>query len=237
MRKLAPTLTHLIKGLVLFSVLLIVPSSLVGASVTFAQFKQADNGNNFVWNNTGANSTLDAIAQVKFVFLLSALPPALLVDQDAELEFGAVATLPAIAFGGVLNQPVDSGSFTITRNSDSAVLLKATFQNGFLSATPGASGAGLSFSTAGVGDVFFESAFVAFSDGVANDFAFGLTSLLPPVSLGANGQFADFAAAGAGTFSSDEFGQEEPGIPEPASLFLIGSGLVAVAFFKKLRSA
>lgn len=238
MTKLTRTFTHLIESLVLFSVLLLVPGPLVAESVTFAQFKQADSGNHFIWDNTGAGSTFDATAQVKFIFLLSALlPPELLVDQDATLEFGAVATLPSIAFGGVLNQPVDNGFFEVRRNSDDMLLLGATFLNGFLSGTPGAAGAGLSFSTANTGDVIFTSDFVAFTPGVANDFAFGLSSLNPPISLGANGQLADFAAAGAGTFSSEWLVQDEASVPEPASMLLIGGGLIAVAFLKKVRFA
>jgi PEP-CTERM motif len=211
------------------------------APVTFGQFLQQQSTNDFSWTNTSGDpnlSVLEASTSVWFRYSnIVDLPSELQGDHDAVLSIAALASESASNTSGVVVQPIDTGFFMINLVNPifgQTLLLGGTFQNGFLTGQGGS--AGFSFTTLPLTNVMFVSDFLDF-DGVTlnRSLAFSFSSLTPSLAISQkNKRVKDFTAAGTGTFSSDVL-PRVPGseVPEPMSMVLMGTGLLAVGFLKR----
>lgn len=227
-------------------------STASAAPITFASFAQKTAENAFVWDNNevdgaGRQSTLTASTQVSFQFLGLGLPAELAGFQDATLTFTASSGASAISIplpgsSSYILQSVAAdteGTLSITRNTPffgSTNLLTVVFRNALLSgATYSFSGVveGSTLSTPAdpsLSNVVLTSDFLNFSGIDAGAFALSFASFTPYFGLDGNGMVGDFASAASGVFSSGAIPYSD--VPEPASMILIGGGLLALGIFR-----
>jgi hypothetical protein len=164
------------------------------------------------------------------------------VGGDTFTQQGYSGTFSFIDNGGGFAQGSNllSGTFAVTGIPS---LTGAQF-----SSSLGSSGGGFNASaTAGnLNQLIFTSAYLDFTGQTEETSAFSLSSLIPNFAVGtvsvigtsSTAYPADgpFNAAGSGTFSSNPGPNSH--VPEPASMGLIGGGLVALGFaFRKRRFA
>ncbi len=158
----------------------------------------------------------------------------------------------ACGTGDNFNEQGFAGSFSFTDNAadPGANLLSGTFAINDNAATSGAQfssnvGSGdasfkASANDADLGQLIFTSDFIAFPNSTNESASFSLSSLIPNFATGtvsgsgtayvANGTLN---AAASGTFSSNPAPVSD--VPEPASMALLGGGMVAVGLTRKRR--
>jgi hypothetical protein len=206
------------------SILIIVLGCLITPIVdaqltTFAQFFERAGDNAFAYTSTGtagaggsAQLGTPSVA-IYFEFMGSAnLPADLAGIQNAHLAFSSFTTLgPTFSSNGFENifngSGVNSAMITITRDTPAAegnggrnLLLQAVFTPFTFSGSGGSGALGASTLT---GTVTFTSDFLGFQNSTERDLALAFSSISPGLSIGANGFFNNFTAAGAGTFSAN----------------------------------
>jgi hypothetical protein len=131
---------------------------------------------------------------------------------------------------------VSSAMITIRRDSAAAegngsrdILLQVVFTPFTFSGSGGSGG----FSASSLsGFVSFSSDFLDFSNTTQRDIGLSFSSILPGLSIGANGFFNNFTAAGTGTFSSNPVPMF---IPEPSTYLMMGVALVGMFGFAVRR--
>jgi hypothetical protein len=220
-------------GVLAASALLALAPAASAGSVTFAQ--TLGGGQNFNFVDNGPGGTLTGTLQVDFFYEgingvnTNEQLATLTVDLSTTQGCGATCNTSNLQEGGfagtfsiLLNTPVDgmdnllSGTITDTAGG------------GVLSGTGGA--AALSVSGA---DVNFTSDFISFEPSSFENLTFGFSSVTPGLTSDGEGSVASFTAAGTGTFASNP--APFVATPEPASMLLIGAGLIALGSFGRKR--
>jgi hypothetical protein len=165
------------------------------------------------------------------------LPAALMGPQQAQLTLTLSSPLApnATPFGPFIQQLGLNGTLRMRRlvpylGLDN--LLTASFGNAAVSGTQNAGNAvfhGSDHDDTFAGSLVFSSDFINFSLALTSeeDFAIALSSLTPGLRIAPDGQLRSFRAAGSGTFSAEPVPTGP--IPEPASMALLGGGLLALA--------
>lgn len=235
----------------------------IAGPVTFGQYFQTD-GAQQQWaiSTSGGTTTVQASGDV--LFDLSSLP-GLPFDapQDALFTLNATSETPGncgldCSNGDSLTQQGYSGTFSFididAGFAHGTNLLSGTFA---VTGSPSTTGGTFSSSVGGTGGSFdasstadnlgqlvFTSAYLNFAGQTQETSSWSLSSLIPNFAVGpvvVNGNSATaypaagpFDAAGSGTFSSN------PGptaTPEPASVALLGAGLIGLAFARRRRAS
>jgi hypothetical protein len=189
--------------------------SAAAQAATIVVFGQSG-GTNFVsGNETGGVTSISAVA-----------PSTLTTLNQSGVGLPATFTLTAMSTGAATNvvgdlwqQPYD-GSFTIL-GPGGFNYLSGVFSGVTLGLEDGHT---LIFGAAQPpGSLTFTSSVPGMPLGFPTGMALSFTNALPAVNI-ANGSFGDFTSNVSGTFSA-----EVTPVPEPATLLLFGTGLLAVA--------
>ncbi len=233
------TLMHILKFKLFYTFgLLLVAGALQADTLTFAQFTETATGGNFAtFTNAAGAASLTITEPVIFQYIgLQSFDTALLSPQAATLTLTATSTDPALT---VLNaydlQSSFYGSFSF-RGATNVNLLTGSFGvsdglgGAFFGSQDGNTG---SFTSTGPLAVSFSSAYLNFTNPVAENFSFSFSSLEPAVNF-ANGKISPFTAAATGTFASDA--APTSSAPEPPALASIGIGLAGLAVFTCKRA-
>lgn len=193
------------------------------------QFGQTGGGTPIVATNNGAGST--TIAGTNVAITVTGIAAPAVVPFPASFTFSATSTNAAVAGpggqGAVQNY---SGTFCITQLAGCGGInyLSGTFTDVALGA-----GTSLVLGASQPPDIvtFTSSVIPATSLDLQRALGLSFASVTPPVSI-VNGSIGSFQASVSGVFSA-----EQTVIPEPTSLLLFGSGLVAVARRLRRKSA
>jgi len=215
-------------------------SAAQAAPATFAQFTQAQTGSPFQFTNNTTSATLGittVTTPVNFNFLSG--PDT--TSHAATLTLTAVTNAPAtstsIAGSNFLDQAVNGGGnpnndvLKITDNATGKTLLSLTFTGDILG-FQNDSTAQLSGNSARGNTVTFSSDYGTFAAG-ANSYALGLTSINPVLAIGPGGFLNSFVSSVSGSFRSTF--QPTGAVPEPASVAMFGTGLLATAVLASQR--
>lgn len=218
---------------------------------TFAQFFQNAGGNPFSYTSTGtAGSGGSALFGVNSLaidfkyFSIAGLPADLSGFQSAHLTFTSFSTLGATPSGNRFDEifngsGANSAMITITRDTPAlegtgsrTILLQVVFTPFTFSGSGGSGG----FSASSLsGTVNFSSDFLDFTNAIQRDVGLSFSSIIPGLTLGPNGFFLDFTAAGTGTFSSNPV---PTFIPEPSTYALLtATGVLALFGWIRRRRA
>jgi len=226
------------------AVLALSQASADAAAVTFAQFTQAGPGTPFAFVNQttfGQAGIVGFSTPVNFNFTLASGLST--VTRAATLTLTAVTNAPASSavLGGstFIDQPINGNNpsnpadvLTIVENSTGKTLLSLTFTGDIVGKMndPSASLTGSTDPAAGNNMVNYSSAFLNFGPGV-NSYLLGLTSDNPALSIGPGGFLNSFVGSIGGSFSATVVAA----VPEPASLAMFGTGLIATAVLASQR--
>jgi hypothetical protein len=222
----------------------IPPTVAVGSQnpVAFAEILAPNMPGDFVVTDNGFTSDSFTVSEKQITFLfenITGLPAGLSGPQTATLTITATSTIPGSVNGGNLMETGYFGTFSIIDNTPvngQTNLLSGTFRTGAsVSGSNGANSATFSDSTTlGPTEVVFTSSFISFGTSMTEEFALSLNLLTSPLALGAGNFISSFAAVGDGVFES---GPDPEVSPEPASIFSVGIGLLALAQFARNRIA
>jgi hypothetical protein len=240
---------------------MIAASAGIAAPLTFAQYFQI-NGAQQQWtiSTLAGITTVNASGAVSFN--LSGVPGLPFTGpENAIFTLNATSETPGncgatCTSGDSFTQQGYSGTFSFIDNgggfAQGSNLLSGTFAvtgspsttGAQFSSSPGGSGGSFNASSTAdnLGQLVFTSAYLNFAGQTQETSSWSLSSLIPNFAVGtvtvvgttdtafpAAGQFD---AAGSGTFSSNP----GPGaVPEPASMALIGGGLIGLAFVRRRR--
>jgi len=203
---------------------------------TFATFTQQGQPDSFSFTNNGdGTATLSSLSvgPFDFDFWPPGLDPAL-ASQDAIFSMSGTASTPAGTSGPggvILEQMVDSGTISFTRvtpYNGLTNLLTISFTEAFLWGPEGSRGVNYIGSSA-TGTVTFTSDFLDFSGTTRRDFAFALTGLSVPLTIGSNGLLTSFTGDTTGIASADGRIRVPPGaIPEPATWGMMIMGFAGI---------
>ena len=145
-----------------------------------------------------------------------------------------VGTATAVSNG--YQQALSGGSFSLTADGGSTLLLSGTFDGGNL--LTGTTGSTTSSITNTLTNVIYTGGSYFTASGLSNPGAFSLsmTSVTPTIGI-TNGHFNDFVAGGTGTFSATT---PSSVVPEPATVvpFVLGGlGLLGLVARKARRTS
>lgn len=235
-------------------------SLLSATPVTFASFVQKSQGTTrpFQYSNVnGANTFTATNVPVFFTFDLNSitgtLDPALQGFQDANLTLTTSTTATRTVNGTELVQPGFAGSLVIRRSTaymGEDVLLRVDFTASEIRGQQGNFGAGFQGSAFAINpnDVIFTSDFLTFDNGIGSGRAFSLAlsailtsgTTVPPGGQGLqtgantpNTQLASFRSNASGLFDAEP--NPTGDVPEPATMALMGSGLIGLVVYQQRR--
>lgn len=200
--------------------------------VTFAQFLLT--ATDFVITDTGSSDAFTAVASLDlFQYAnIANLPAGVSGGQNATLTLVVTSTTPSVNAGGFLVEGGYSGNFSIMRNTPvngKTNLLSGTFGTAVLSGAP--NGTSATFSDSSITDAGFAltSSFISFPNVSQEDFSIALSFGSPTVFKQGPGNFiANAIASGSGISDSNPVPQA---LPEPSSVFPMGTGLLGLAWF------
>ncbi len=192
-------------------------------AATILVFGQAGGTNFVTGNETGGVTTINAVA-----------PSTITTLNEAAAGLAATFNLSAISSGAATNvvgdlwqQPYD-GSFSIL-GAGGFNYLSGVFSGVTLGLEDGHT---LIFGAAQPpGSLTFTSSVPGMPLGFPTGMALSFTNVLPVVSI-SNGSFGDFTSNVSGTFSAN---QQLAPIPEPATMVLLGTGLLAAVRMRKRK--
>ena len=207
--------------------------------VTFVQFNLNTAPGDFIITDNGSSDTLTVTSQLLDFFSfanIANLPADVAHGQVATLNLSLTTTTHATNVGGSLSEGGFSGSFSIIRNTPASNgqsnLLSGTLGGGLLTGSSGAASATFSDSTTFGGTIALTSSFISLSNALQEDFSISLTGMPVAFTIGLGNFISNDVANGAGTLDSNPVPQA---LPEPTSMFLMGAGLLPLAWFAKRK--
>jgi hypothetical protein len=218
-------------------------SPAMASPITFAQYIQLGNGQQWTINTVGGTTTITAAGVDLFAFQSPTIFGAT-AYRTASFTFSASSSQPgdcdvATCLSGGYEQQGYHGSFSFIDTTLGTNLLSGTFNvtvnplhtGGQLTSTIGGTGASFEGTTTVTNPIqlVLSSAYLDFSGAVLEDASFSLSSVIPnfgvdPQTIKPTGPFS---AAGGGTFSYDN------NVPEPATLSLIGGALLGLGMLRR----
>ena len=180
-------------------------------------FGQSSGSNLFTGNETLGTTVLDA----------NSIPVTITTLDETGVVLPALFSLDATSVGAAVNQ--GGGVFTQPYSGTFSILGAGNFNylsGSFTGVQLGVSGGTTLIFGATQPPLFldFTSSVVGMPLDDPTAMALALTNVFPNISI-VNNSFGDFTSSVAGNFSATELAA----VPEPASMFLLGSGLFAVA--------
>jgi PEP-CTERM motif len=202
------------------------------SAATILVFGQSGAGNLFTGDETMGTTVLSSVNAPVTITTLNQLPSVL----PAFFNLSATSIGPAMqapAFPGAWTQQY-SGSFSFSQSAGGGGTnyLSGTF-TGITLGVVGGNQLVLGAGTTPPLALTFTSDIMGMPLGTPRAMALSLTNVLPAISI-SNNSFADFGSNVAGDFSA-EILEQPPVIPEPASMFMLASGLVGLAAAARRR--
>jgi hypothetical protein len=184
-------------------------------------------------NGVGPNATTTLFISSSPISV-SAIDPAtgIVTPFSAFLTFSATNSAPATVAAGVLMENF-SGTFSITSASCPGGCLSGSFIDTVVTGTVGGSSLTFQATTPPSGNVTFASGVIPVADlGLNRALSLGFTDLSSPVANVLN-SLGSTTAGESGNASANV--AVVPPVPEPASLALLGSALVAFGVIRRRR--